>query len=83
MGHVSIDIDLDDVYYNLGNWEKKELAEWLEDDGYCVVPSNHDHEHYGNMLDDEWEATMSKLSKSRLQLTPEEEDLIKQIANRL
>jgi len=83
MGHISIDVDLDDIYYNLGNWEKKELAEWLEDDGYCIVSNDNESEHYGNMLDDEWEAVISKLSKSRLQLTPEEEETIKQITNRL
>jgi hypothetical protein len=37
----------------------------------------------GNILDIEWTETIVKLSKNRLMLTPEEEETIKKIAERL
>lgn len=34
MSWISIDVDLDDVYDNMGSYEKRKMAEWLEEDGY-------------------------------------------------
>lgn len=34
MSYVRIDIDLDDIYDEMGDYEKQKMVEWLEDDGY-------------------------------------------------
>ena len=34
MSWIQIDVDLDDVYDNMGSYERRKMAEWLEDDGY-------------------------------------------------
>jgi hypothetical protein len=31
---ISIDIDLDDVYYQMGSYDKQEMMRWLAEDGY-------------------------------------------------
>lgn len=31
---ISIDIDLDDVYYQMGSYDKQEMVRWLAEDGY-------------------------------------------------
>jgi len=31
---ISIDIDLDDVYYQMGSYDKEEMVRWLAEDGY-------------------------------------------------
>jgi len=31
---ISIDIDLEDVYYQMGSYDKQEMVRWLAEDGY-------------------------------------------------
>ena len=34
MSTISIDIDLDEVYYQMGSYDKEEMVRWLAEDGY-------------------------------------------------
>ena len=79
---ISIDIDVDDILWNMSDREKQELVDELYDDGY--VPKQMGvSESESNILDIAWQNTISKLSKGRLMITPEEEEIISKIANRL
>lgn len=79
---ISIDIDIEDIVWNMSDREKQELVDELYDDGY--VPKQMGvSESESNLLDITWQNTISKLSKGRLMITPEEEEIISKIANRL
>ena len=34
MGHVNVDVDIDDILWSLSSYEKQELVDDLYDDGY-------------------------------------------------
>jgi hypothetical protein len=79
---ISIDIDIDDILWNMSDREKQELVDDLYEDGYRPKQVGGSSDS-NNILDDAWEVTLSKLSKGRLMLTTDEEELIHKIANRL
>ena len=60
-----------------------ELKEYFDKQGIIDPDTVIDIRVNGNMLDDEWTEVVVKLSRNRLMLNPEEEELIKKIANRL
>jgi len=88
MSYVRIDVDLDEVYDQMGRRDKHNMAEWLYEDGILDTHTNPeirkmvrgDEESNGEkyLRDD-----LTKIWNSYYQLTCEEELLIKQIANRL
>ena len=88
MGWISVDVDLDDVWSGMDRSDKRNMAEWLYDDGSLVTHPNPeirrlvrgDEESNGEK---ELRDSLSKLWNGHYQLTNEEENLIKQIANRL
>ena len=88
MGWISVDIDLDDVWSGMDRSDKRNMAEWLYDDGSLATHPNPeirrlvrgDEESNGEK---ELRDNLSKLWNGHYQLTNEEENLIKQIANRL
>jgi hypothetical protein len=87
---ISINVDLDDVYYEMSNWDKEQMAEWLCDDGYCTLNEDdrdEDEEEFKivnpTILDEMWVDTMRKLFHSRMQLSVEDEETIKNIVNKL
>ncbi len=60
-----------------------ELKEYFEGQGIIDPDSVIDIGVNGNILDLEWTEVVVKLSRNRLMLTPEEEEVIKKIAKRL
>ncbi len=85
---ISINVDLDDVYYEMSNWDKTQMAEWLCDEGYCTLNEDDrdENEFYltnPTLLDEIWVDTMKKLFHGRLQLSMEDEETIKTIVNKL
>jgi len=88
MGYVRIDVDLDEVYNEMGRSDKHNMAEWLYEDGILDTHPNAeirkivrgDEESNGEK---ELRDNLSKIWNSYHRLTNEEELLIKQIANRL
>jgi len=87
MPYISIEIDLDDVYDGMSNRDKKTMVEWLEKDGFCELESGDEENDFyienPNVLDDMWVDTMKKLFHGRMQLSLEDEETIRKIANKL
>jgi hypothetical protein len=88
MPYINVKVDLDEVYDQMGTYDKHDMAEWLYEDGILFTHSNSeirkmvkcDEESNGEK---ELRDNLSKLWNSHYRLTNEEELLIKQIANRL
>jgi hypothetical protein len=87
---ISIEFDLDDVYYEMSSRDKAQMAEWLCDDGYCTLnedDKDEDEDEFKivnpTMLDEIWVEDMKKLFHSRMQLSIEDEETIKNIINKL
>ena len=72
-----VDIDVDDFYFECNDRERKELAEMLIEDNYAS-PFN------GTSIEDnDLSQSVVKILQFRMQLTVEEEELIKKIGNRV
>ena len=88
MPYIKVHVDLDEIYDDMDRIDKKEMAEWLHDDGILETHNNTEirklvrgkEESNGEkyLRDD-----LTKIWNSYYRLTSEEELLIKQIANRL
>ena len=76
-----LDIDVDDFYEEMSSKEKKELYDLLVEDGYA---SSFKKEDEKPLSVPEWEFNniMSKITVNRLQLTNEEDEMLKKIASR-
>ena len=74
-----VDVDVDDFYYECNDREKKELAEMLIDDGYAS-PFNGTKD---TIAETNLDQAITKILQFRMQLTVEEEELIKKIGNRV
>jgi hypothetical protein len=85
---ISIEFDLDEVYDEMANWDKEQMAEWLYDEGYCTLDEDdRDEDEFiiknPTILDEMWVEDMIKLFHSRMQLSMEDEETIKNIVNKL
>jgi hypothetical protein len=88
MPYVNIHIDLDDFYDDMDRSDKRQMAEWLYDDGILHIHQNHeirklvrgDDESFGEK---ELRDNLTKLWDGHYQLSTEDEEIIKQIANKL
>jgi len=88
MSYVRIDVDLDEVYNEMGRSDKHNMAEWLYEDGILDTHPNAEIRKIvrgGEESNGEKELrdNLSKIWNSYHRLTNEEELLIKQIANKL
>lgn len=87
MGSVRVYVDLDDVYDEMDKRDKMNMVQWLYEDGILETHTNPEIRKIvrGNeesQGEKELRDNLTKLWKSYYQLTKEEEELIKQIANR-
>lgn len=75
---VEVDIDVEDFLDSCSRREKEELVKKLKEGDLWedTVSEN------ASIMELEWNETLTKLSNARLQLTNEEEEIIKKIANR-
>ena len=88
MDYVRIDVDLDEVYNEMDRRDKQTMAEWLYDDGILQSHSNPeirrlvrgDEESLGEY---ELRNNLMKLWDGHFRLSNEDEEIIKQIANKL
>lgn len=86
MAYINVDIDLDDVYDEMNSFEKEQMAEWLEKDGFCTVDEDVEDDFQienPTLLDDIWIEVVKKLFNGRMQLSLEDEETITKIANKL
>lgn len=77
--YIDVDIEIEEFIDELSTWEIEELVDLLRSKGHLNDVSSPKM----NIQDIEWSKTIDKLSEARLQLTVEEEELIKNIANKL
>ena len=82
MTRISIDVDIDDVLYNLSYREKQKLVEELYDDGFVQTQISTDDSN-NNLLDVMWTESVTKLLNNRHMLTSEDEEIIKKISNKI
>lgn len=82
MTWISIDVDIDDVLYNLSDREKQKLVDELYDDGFVQTQISTDDSN-DNLLDVMWTESVTKLLNNRHMLTPEDEEIIKKISNKI
>jgi ribosomal protein S8 len=76
-----VDIEPKEFVDNCSSQEIEELVDILIEEGYLNgQPVTSDKHH--NLLDEEWSNIISKIMRSRLLLSNEEETIIKNIANR-
>jgi len=88
MSWVRIDVDLDEVYGEMSRTDKRDMAEWLHEDGILESHPNPeirkvvrgDDESYAEK---ELRDNLTKLWDGHYQLSTEDEEIIKQIANKL
>ncbi len=76
-----VEISPSEFVYACSKREIKDLIECLQEEDH--IKGNLHPNDGGNLLDDEWLKVCHKLNDSRLQLTLEEEEIIKKIASRL
>ena len=77
-----VDVDVDDFWYECSTREKEEFIDMLETSGWVkrITPKGTDpSERQPSMLDIEWQEMCNKLSELRLNMSHEDEDLIKEI----
>ena len=83
MAQLYVDIDVDEFVDNCDSREIKELVEYLREEGHLDECDDDAPDEQMSVLDLEWAQVIGKISgRARLQLTNEEEDIIKKIANR-
>ena len=88
MPYIRIDVDLDEIYNEMDRRDKQTMAEWLHDDGILEKHPNPeirkvvrgDDESPGEY---EFRNDLTKLWNSHYQLSNEDQEIIKQIANKL
>jgi hypothetical protein len=77
--YTEVEVEIDEFVDNLYSHEIEELINYLKQEGHLGEVTSHEM----NIQDIEWSKVTDKLSQSRLQLTLEEEELIKNIVSRL
>ena len=75
MKSISVDIYIEDVYYNMDKHDKKVITEMLEEDGYCVSIKKETKGEDG-LLDKMWKEEIVKLMNNRHNLTTDDENTI-------
>jgi hypothetical protein len=78
-----IDIDPDEYVSSCSNSEIGELIDSLIEEGHLSEASSKNEPKNKNVLDLEWDEVCEKIRKSRLRLTSEDENLIKEFSNKL
>ena len=78
---TEIDIEPHEYVYECSKRELQELIDELVEKG-LVVQISTPHEKKPNLLEIEWFNTISKLATLRQRVTPEEEEMIKNLVNK-
>jgi hypothetical protein len=77
---VDIDIDIEEFYNDCSDREKKELAEYLIEDGF--IPGRTEQVGEDNLIDVTYKEALNKLYSKRIYLSLEEEQFIINLANK-
>ncbi len=88
MSWIDVRVDLDDIYYEMGDFDKEKMAEWLYEDGILDKHPNPDirllikgnEESFG---EEQLRNNLTKLWNGYYQLSNEDIEIIKKIANKI
>ena len=88
MPYININVDLDEIYDEMTRYDKEEMAEWLLDDG---ILENHKNLNIRKLVrgneesfdEEQFRNNLTKLWSNFYQLSNEDEEIIKIIANKL
>jgi hypothetical protein len=88
MPYINVHVDLDDIYDTMSSSDKRDIAEWLHEDGILHKHPNPeirkivrgDEESFDEK---ELRDNLTKLWNGHYQLSNEDEEIIKQIASKL
>jgi hypothetical protein len=88
MSWIDVRVDLDDIYYEMGDFDKEKMAEWLYEDGILDKHPNPsirllikgNEESFG---EEQLRNDLTKLWNSYYQLSNEDIEIIKKIANKI
>ena len=88
MPYVNIHIDLDDFYNDMDRSDKRDMAEWLHEDGILESHPNSEIRRLVRGDDEspgeaELRDNLLKLWNGHYRLSNEDEEIIKKIANKL
>lgn len=88
MSWVRIDVDLDEVYGEMSRTDKRDMAEWLHEDGILGSHPNPEIRKVVRGDDESFDEkelrdNLTKLWNGHYQLSNEDEEIIKQIASKL
>jgi hypothetical protein len=88
MSWIRVEVDLDDIYDEMGRYDKEQMAEWLYEDGILENHSNPNirkvvrgtEESFG---EEQLRNDLTKLWNGYYRLSNEDIELIKTIANKI
>ena len=88
MPYINIDLDLDDIYYEMSRYDKNEMAELLFEDG---ILENHKNPNIRKLVrgseesfdEEQFRNNLTKLWNSFYQLSNEDIEIIEKLANKL
>ena len=88
MSYINVTVDLDEVYNQMGKYDKRDMAEWLYEDGILDTHPNSEIRKMVRGEEDsqgekELKYALDKLWNAYHRLSNEDELLIKQISNKL
>jgi len=79
---AEVELDVNDIYENLSDREILKLVDLLVSEG-VVISTNTSKNETMSFLDEEWKNTLLNLMNNRHRLSNEDEEIIKQISNKL
>jgi hypothetical protein len=81
MASISVDVDIDDILWDMTSYEKQELVDNLYNDGY--VPKQLGGVHPDNEYISNFDEQVGKLIGNSWRLSKEDEQTILRITNKL
>ena len=88
MPYINVHVDLDDIYDDMSNTDKRDLAEWLHEYGILHIHQNHEIRRLVRGEEESFDEkelrdNLTKLWNGHYLLSNEDEEIIKQIASKL
>lgn len=83
MAYVSVYVDIYEILEDLSSKETQDLVDKLYDDGYEPSQLTDGLDESLNAHDEMWFEVVDKIRRGRLQLNPEQESLIQEIASKI
>jgi hypothetical protein len=83
MAYVSVYVDIYEMLEDLSSKETQDLVDKLYDDGYEPSQLTDGLDESLNAHDEMWFEVVDKIRRGRLQLNPEQEALIQEIASKI